>query len=161
MRVLHLFSGLPNFGSNELIAWGQPLLGGVLIGASAALLLATLGRVAGVSGILGGLLPWPRVNTSFELGWRAAFLMGLFVVGLLAQALDTGALTNSAPRSVPVLVLAGLLVGFGTRLGAGCTSGHGVCGISRGSLRSLVATLTFITTGALTVAVVHAVGESP
>lgn len=138
---------------------GKPLAGGLLIGVAAALLLATLGRIAGISGILGGLVPVSRANFSFEAGWRLSFLVGLLSVGLLAGSLaPTTSSRTTYPSSIATLVVAGLLVGFGTRLGSGCTSGHGVCGISRLSLRSLVATLTFIVTGAATVAVVAAVG---
>lgn len=123
------------------------LAGGVLIGASAALLLVLNGRVAGISGILGGLIAPARS----EVGWRLAFLAGLFVAPLVyigfAGVLPT--VTLHAP--LWLLMIAGLIVGFGSRLGAGCTSGHGVCGIGRGSPRSLVATATFMATAILTV----------
>lgn len=138
---------------------GKPLAGGLLIGAAAALLLATLGRIAGISGIVGGLVPVSRANFSFEAGWRLSFLVGLLSVGLLAGSLaPTTSSRATYPGSIATLVVAGLLVGFGTRLGSGCTSGHGVCGISRLSVRSLVATVTFIVTGAATVAIVAIVG---
>jgi uncharacterized membrane protein YedE/YeeE len=123
------------------------LVGGGLIGASAALLLVLNGRIAGISGILGGLIPPARGDT----GWRLAFLVGLFVAPPAAVAL-VGALppvTLNAP--LWILIVAGLIVGFATRLGAGCTSGHGVCGIGRGSPRSLAATAVFMTTAMLTV----------
>lgn len=122
------------------------------------MLLFALGRVAGISGILGSLLPVPQNNTALEVGWRVAFLLGLVAVGLTVTLVDATPIMNDAPRSTSILVVAGLLVGFGTRLGSGCTSGHGVCGMSRLSPRSIAATLTFITTGALTVAVVRALG---
>jgi hypothetical protein len=125
------------------------LLGGLLIGVSAALFLVLNGRIAGISGIVSGLLPASRGDTH----WRLAFLAGLFVAPLVYTALG-GTLppvTLNAP--VWLLVVAGLLVGFGTRLGAGCTSGHGVCGIGRGSPRSILATLVFMTTAILTVLV--------
>ncbi|MGT2480812.1 YeeE/YedE family protein [Methylobacterium oryzae CBMB20] len=127
------------------------LLGGVMIGASASLLLLLNGRIAGISGILGGLL----APLSRETGWRAAFVAGL----VLAPPAYTG-LGGSVPpvtvgASFPLLILAGLLVGFGARLGAGCTSGHGVCGIGRGSPCSLAATGTFMAVAILTVLVVH------
>lgn len=126
------------------------LIGGILIGASATALLMLLGRVAGISGILGGLLAGDRT----EAGWRAAFVGGLLAGGLLAAVVHPPAFAMTIERSTPALVVAGLLVGFGSRLGSGCTSGHGVCGIARGSNRSIVATLSFMTTGALTALVV-------
>lgn len=153
-----LLSSLPTHAAPWLDSFGPPLLGGVLIGAGAALLLFALGRVAGISGILGSLLPVPQNNTALEVGWRVAFLLGLVAVGLTVTLVDATPIMNDAPRSTSILVVAGLLVGFGTRLGSGCTSGHGVCGMSRLSPRSIAATLTFITTGALTVAVVRALG---
>jgi uncharacterized membrane protein YedE/YeeE len=123
------------------------LIGGVLIGAAAALLLVLNGRIAGISGILGGLL----LPTSGEARWRLAFLAGMLAAPFLYRAAG-GALPNVAiEASVPVLVVAGLMVGFGTCLGGGCTSGHGVCGIGRLSPRSLVATLVFMTTAVATV----------
>ncbi|PTL82766.1 YeeE/YedE family protein [Vitiosangium sp. GDMCC 1.1324] len=132
-----------------------PLLGGALLGLSASLLLLFNGRVAGISGIAGGLLP----PTRGELGWRLAFLAGLVAGGLLLRVLWPASLESSARPGAIGLVVAGLLVGFGTRLGSGCTSGHGVCGLARGATRSLVATLTFMATGALTVFVVrHVLG---
>ncbi|WP_201865059.1 YeeE/YedE family protein [Microvirga soli] len=131
------------------------LIGGVLIGAAAALLLVLNGRIAGISGILGGLL----LPTSGEARWRLAFLAGMLAAPFLYRAAG-GALPNVAiEASVPVLVVAGLMVGFGTRLGGGCTSGHGVCGIGRLSPRSLVATLVFMTTAVATVLIArHVVG---
>jgi uncharacterized membrane protein YedE/YeeE len=123
------------------------LVGGVLIGASAALFLVANGRIAGISGILGGLLQARRG----ELGWRLAFLAGL-VAAPFAYASVVGALPAvTIDVSFAVLALAGLLVGFGTRLGGGCTSGHGVCGIGRGSPRSFAATAIFMAAGFLTV----------
>jgi uncharacterized membrane protein YedE/YeeE len=115
------------------------LLGGVLIGLAATVLLLFNGRVAGVSGIVGGVVrPDPR-----EWRWRALFVAGLVVVGLVARALSSDAI-GGMMAPLPVLAGAGLLVGFGTGLGSGCTSGHGVCGIGRGSPRSLTATMTFM-----------------
>ncbi len=126
-------------------------LGGLMIGASAALLLLLNGRIAGISGILGGLLAPP----SGGAGWRIAFLAGL-VLAPPAYAVLGGHLPKvTVEASFPLLAVAGLLIGFGARLGAGCTSGHGVCGIGRGSPRSLVATLTFMVTAILTVLVTH------
>lgn len=125
------------------------LTGGAMIGASTALFLILNGRIAGISGILGGLLP-PNWG---DLGWRLAFLAGLLAAPLLYLAVGGVLATISIHSRVGLLVLAGLLVGFGTRLGAGCTSGHGVCGIGRGSLRSIAATMTFMATAILTVLV--------
>lgn len=129
------------------------LSGGALIGASASLLLLCHGRVAGISGILGGVL---RGGTS-DRDWRLAFLAGLVAAGVVA-AIAFPSAVGASPVSLPLVAVAGLLVGFGTRLGNGCTSGHGVCGISRLSVRSLLATVVFMLTAALTVAVVRAAG---
>ena len=123
------------------------LLGGLLIGVSATLLLVLNGRVAGISGILGGVA-YPARN---EIGWRLAFLAGLIVAPLLYAAFGGALPPVELTASIGVLIVAGLLVGFGTRLGAGCTSGHGVCGIGRGSPRSLVATAVFMITAIFTV----------
>ena len=147
------------------------LAGGALIGLAAALFVLFNGRIAGISGVLGGLLR-PKAG---DVGWRLAFVMGLMaalvlyqllvllpasrwltvseytrLVSLTLHQIDAGTLT---------LIVAGLLVGIGTRYGAGCTSGHGVCGLSRFSVRSLVATLTFMAAGFVTVYVMrHVVG---
>jgi len=120
--------------------------GGLLIGGAAALLLITNGRIAGISGILGGAL----VRAPGDRLWRVCFLLGL-PLGALAMGVARGGLEIQLPASPTALVIAGLLVGFGTQLGSGCTSGHGVCGMARGSRRSLVATILFMLTGALTV----------
>jgi uncharacterized protein len=134
---------------------GLGFLGGALIGAAAALLWLLNGRIAGISGILArALAPVPR-----DFAWRIAFLSGL-PLGATLVTLAAGDLHGFAitPR-MPLLVAAGLLVGFGTALGNGCTSGHGVCGISRGSRRSIAATGVFIATGMLTVFVLrHGLG---
>ncbi len=123
------------------------LIGGLLIGLAATLLLLLNGRLSGISGIVGGLLA-PK---SSEVGWRVAFVAGL-MVGALAYVLATGsALAVTMQASLPVLVVAGLMVGFGTRLGSGCTSGHGLCGIARLSKRSIVATSVFFVVAMLTV----------
>ena len=129
------------------------ILGGALIGLSASLFWSLNARVAGISGILGGAL----LNRGEERWERVAFLIGLLLAGI-GFALFTNRI--SAPE-LPLLPLAGagLLVGFGTRLGSGCTSGHGVCGLSRFSTRSLVAVITFMVTAALTVFVVRHVLE--
>ena len=131
----------------------QSLLGGVLIGLASWLLLASLGRIAGISGIVAGLLPGPEPVRRAERLWRATFIAGLVLGGSLVA--DWWQPPVTAPRPWPLLVAAGLLVGFGTVLGSGCTSGHGVCGLGRRSRRSLAATLTFMAAGFATVAVVH------
>jgi uncharacterized protein len=132
----------------------QSLLGGVLIGTASWLLLASLGRVAGISGIAGGLLgPEPRNDE--DRNWRWAFILGLMVAGVLTMAW-MGQAAIAVPRSPWLLGAAGLLVGFGTILGSGCTSGHGVCGLGRRSVRSLTATLVFMGLGMATVALVKA-----
>lgn len=132
-----------------------PLVGGVLIGLASSVLLLGIGRIAGVSGILGELLP-PRRHA--DSGWRMAFLVGLLFSGLVGAALAPNAI-GGVEAGPATLVAAGLLVGLGTRLANGCTSGHGVCGVGRASPRSLVATATFIVAGGLTVLVVrHGLG---
>lgn len=131
------------------------LAGGAMIGTSAAQFLLLNGRIAGISGILGELLAPP----SRETGWRAAFVAGLVLAPLAYAGLGGSLPSVTVGASFPLLVLAGLLVGFGARLGAGCTSGHGVCGIGRGSPRSLAATGTFMAVAVLTVLVArHLVG---
>jgi uncharacterized membrane protein YedE/YeeE len=130
------------------------LAGGALIGLGAAMLLLVDGRVAGISGIVGGLLR-PRAG---DIGWRAAFVLGLVAAPLVAAALSIG-LVPRIDAGIGVLALAGVAVGIGTRYGAGCTSGHGVCGIARLSPRSLVATATFMAAGFATVFVArHVLG---
>lgn len=127
-----------------------PLLGGALIGLSASLLLLANGRVAGISGIVGSLVAPLRG----DVAWRVLFFGGLLTGGLLLAWLrpaSFAAPSSLNARGIALLVAAGLLVGIGSRLGNGCTSGHGVCGISRGSTRSIAATLTFMATGVLTV----------
>jgi len=126
------------------------LAGGALIGLAASLVLWTHGRVAGVSGIFGGLLGRPPADLAF----RVAFVLGLVAAGLGVALLLPELIPTTTP-SVGVAAVAGLVVGFGTRLGNGCTSGHGVCGVSRLAPRSIVATLTFMATGALTVFLVR------
>ncbi len=122
------------------------LIGGAIIGAAASLLILANGRIAGISGIIGGLLrPMPG-----EMAWRMAFIAGLIVapvIYMLVHPLPS----ISIDGSYPVLIVGGLLVGIGTRYASGCTSGHGVCGVSRLSVRSLVATLAFMCAGFVTV----------
>ncbi len=126
------------------------LAGGLLVGVAAVWLMLSLGRIAGISGIVGGLLR-PREG---DVGWRVAFIVGLMAAPWVYRAV---AVVPEAQidASTAMLVAAGLLVGFGTRLGSGCTSGHGVCGLSRLSWRSLVATLCFMVIGFVTVFVVR------
>lgn len=126
------------------------LAGGALIGLAAVVLLIGDGRIAGVSGILGGLLARP----SRDGAWRLAFLVGLPLGVVLVTALSTAPAVE-LQAGTPMLIVAGLLVGLGTRLGQGCTSGHGVCGLARGSLRSLAATATFMAVAVATVFVVR------
>jgi uncharacterized protein len=126
------------------------LLGGALIGLAASILLLGSGRIAGISGIAGNLV----LGSAPDRLWRGAFVLGLLMTGLVFTRIDPS-LFGAAPRSLLLVVAAGLLVGVGTRLGSGCTSGHGVCGLSRLSPRSLVATATFIAAGSVTVAVVR------
>lgn len=123
------------------------LVGGILIGLSASLLLLSHGKIAGISGILGGLLSPGTEDRSYRF-W---FLGGLLGAGLLLAQVYPGAFPSTSSTPLGAVALAGLLVGYGTRLGNGCTSGHGVCGLSRFSARSLAATLTFMGTGAVAV----------
>lgn len=134
-----------------MTAWLIALAGGVLIGLSATLLLWLNGRVAGVSGILNGIV-FPK---SGDVSWRVAFLSGLVVAGGLYMALIPGAPLPRTDFSRTGLIVAGLLVGFGTRMGNGCTSGHGVCGLGRLSWRSLVAVMVFMSTAIVTTFVVR------
>jgi uncharacterized protein len=126
-------------------SWLHALIGGALIGIASAALLLTHGRIAGISGVTGSLLQ----PTTRDRGWRYAFLGGLITSGVTAGLVAPSAIGGSV-RSLPVVIIAGVLVGFGTRLGSGCTSGHGICGLSRLSARSFVAVVTFIATGAIT-----------
>jgi uncharacterized membrane protein YedE/YeeE len=123
------------------------LLGGILIGLSASAMLLVEGKIAGISGIFAGILRPIRD----DIAWKMSFVAGLLVGGLFLRMFVPTAYDFGIVRSYGVLALAGLLVGFGTRLGNGCTSGHGVCGIGRLSSRSMIATATFIASGAATV----------
>jgi uncharacterized membrane protein YedE/YeeE len=141
--------------STMIIDWASftpwsALIGGTIIGIAAALLVLLNGRVAGISGILGGLL----APGTPDFAWRAAFVAGL-IVAPIVYALAATLPTITIAAGYPTLIVAGLLVGIGTRYGAGCTSGHGVCGLSRLSPRSLVATLAFMAAGFATVFVVR------
>ena len=128
------------------------LIGGGLIGVSAVLLMALTGRIAGISGIVGGLLPPKPAD---DRTWRIAFILGLLLAPTLLT-IFTGSNRIGVPTAGPlVLVAAGLLVGVGTALGNGCTSGHGICGISRLSMRSVAATATFVAAAMVTVFIVR------
>jgi uncharacterized membrane protein YedE/YeeE len=122
------------------------LAGGVLIGLAAALFVLMNGRIAGISGVLGGLLQ-PRAG---DIAWRLAFVAGILLAPTL-YGIVTALPAATIEADYPVLIAAGLLVGVGTRFGSGCTSGHGVCGLSRLSPRSLVATMSFMAAGFATV----------
>ncbi len=128
----------------EFSMW-QGLAGGVLIGLSASLLMLLKGRIAGISGILSGVL-----ERSDQWGWQAPFVVGLILAWPLYN-LANGPITFEINENLVLLAIAGLLVGIGTRLGNGCTSGHGVCGMSRGSARSIAATFVFMAVAVLTV----------
>lgn len=132
--------------------WLLAATGGSMIGAASTLLLTSHGRIAGIGGIAGSLL---QASTR-DRAWRTAFLGGLAATGLAARIAAPSAIGASV-QSLPLVIVAGLLVGFGARLGNGCTSGHGVCGLARLSARSLVAVATFMLAGALTVAVLRGV----
>ena len=121
------------------------LAGGALIGLAATMLWAFNGRIAGISGIIGGIM-----KKGSDAGWRLAFVAGLLAVGIIAAVVHPGAV-GALPRAPWMIALAGLFVGVGTRIANGCTSGHGVCGLSRFSVRSFAATATFIGAGVLAV----------
>jgi uncharacterized protein len=127
------------------ISWLHVLLGGAAVGAAASLLMLGHGRVSGVSGILGAILD----PATPDRGWRLAFVAGLVLGGTVAARVSPGLIGRST-RDLPVLAIAGALVGYGARLAGGCTSGHGVCGLARGSARSTVALITFTTAAAIT-----------
>ena len=142
---------------NLLDSYGPALLGGALIGLAASIVLLTHGRVAGISGLFGGLF-LPGYDARFFRLW---FLAGLVAAGFVLSIVYPQAFSPRGLPSVIAIAAAGLLVGFGTRLGGGCTSGHGVCGLCRLSPRSLVATMTFMGTAMLTVFIVrHVMGGS-
>lgn len=128
------------------IPW-ESVVGGFLLGISASLLLLLNGKIAGISGIMSGLLR-PK---SADFAWRLLFALGMVLGGVLAASMLAGQVPSSYHDSVWVIAAAGLLVGIGTRLGNGCTSGHGICGIGRLSKRSVIATVIFMLVAALTV----------
>lgn len=127
------------------------LIGGILIGLSASAMLLFNGKIAGISGIVGGLLSLKKNDTL----WRAAFVAGLVTGGFILPLFAPQAFDFGIVRSGGALVVAGFMVGLGARVGNGCTSGHGVCGISRFSVRSIVATVIFIVVGAAAVYVIN------
>ena len=129
-----------------MFAYTTPLFGGFLIGASAVAMLYFLGRITGISGIV-----WGAVSGQADNAWRWLFIVGLLLGPLLYHQLSATPYPAASPLAWWQAVVGGLLVGFGVRLGSGCTSGHGVCGLGRLSPRSLVATLTFMATGIATV----------
>lgn len=133
------------------------LAGGALIGASASLMLYGNGKLAGVSNILGNLMSGARGDGA---RWRLLFVLGLVAGGAVMTLASPGAFSTAGMTGTAPLIVAGLLVGFGTRMGNGCTSGHGVCGISRLSARSIAATMVFIAAGIATVAALRVLGVS-
>lgn len=128
--------------------------GGALIGGAAALLMLLVGRIAGISGVLAGALAGLRNPSAGDLGWRLAFLAGMVAAPLVLAAAGAPLVVH-LDAGLPALVVAGLLVGVGTRMGSGCTSGHGVCGIARGSPRSLAAVPAFLAAGMVTAVVIR------
>ncbi len=136
--------------------WISALLGGVIIGIAVSLMLFLNGRVTGISGIINGAIAPAKGDTS----WRVLFVVGLLLGGLTLKALSPAVFSSGLKTETWTTVVAGLLVGFGTILGSGCTSGHGVCGISRMSPRSVVATVVFIAAGVIAVAIFKKLGLS-
>lgn len=127
------------------------LLGGIILGLASALMLILFGRIMGISGIVGTALERPKNDTL----WRLVFIAGLISSAVIFAPFVDIARTTPTETNIWLIVLAGLLVGYGTRLGSGCTSGHGICGISRLSVRSLVATGIFMVSGIMTVAIMQ------
>ena len=126
------------------------LLGGALIGLASTMLMLLTGRLAGVSGIAGGLL-----SSASDRGWRIAFIVGLIAAALIVPLFGGPSAARPAAPSLVLFAMAGLLVGFGSRMGNGCTSGHGVCGFARLSVRSIVATLVFMGVAVVTIAILR------
>ena len=137
-------------------SWSRAAMGGGLIGLSAALLILANGRIAGVSGVLGGLI---FERATGDAAWRILFLAGMVTGAFLMVLLRPELASATLQVDWPGMIVAGLLVGFGVRMGGGCTSGHGVCGIARFSARSIIATCTFMVVAAATVFLVrHVIG---
>lgn len=133
------------------------LAGGIIIGIASAIMLLYVGRIAGISGIFGGLLNAKKGDTA----WRGMFIAGLLAGGLVLLAVYPDSLRIQVDRSLGAVIVAGLLVGIGSRLGSGCTSGHGICGVGRVAPRSLVSVGVFMATGAATAIIVnHLLGGS-
>ena len=126
------------------------LAGGIIIGCAALVLLVSIQRIAGISGIIGGLFPVIRQ----DLTWRLFFVAGLLLGGFVLASVYPNSLAINLTYSTPALVVAGLLVGFGSRFGNGCTSGHGICGLGRLSSRSMIAVVTFMATGIISAVMV-------
>ncbi len=135
-------------------SWQSALVGGILIGIAVSLMLYWNGRVTGISGIVNGVLEPLKGDTQ----WRLFFVAGLLLGGFVLKVIRPDVFRDDLQSTLPLTVIAGLLVGFGTILGSGCTSGHGVCGISRLSPRSLVATIVFMVAGVLTVTLMRYLG---
>jgi len=129
-----------------MFAYTTPLIGGLLIGASATAMMYFLGRITGISGIV-----WGAITGQADNSWRWLFIVGLLLGPLLYHTLTATPYPAASPLQWWHAVIGGLLVGFGVKMGSGCTSGHGVCGIGRLSPRSLIATITFMATGIITV----------
>lgn len=143
--------------ATEFTPWAS-LFGGVLIGISAVMVMAFFGRIAGISGISSGAFGFWGKALAADWSWRLAFIGGLIAAPLAFTSLG-GIVAQTVSTNLPAMALAGLLVGIGTRLGSGCTSGHGVCGLARLSRRSLAAVVTFMAFAAVTVAILrHGLG---
>ena len=137
----------------------QSLAGGGLIGVSAVLLMLFLGRIAGISGIVSGLLPPLNEGDKQTIGWKIAFILGLILAPVIMTLVTGQAIEHVVSSNKALLIIAGVCVGIGVGIGSGCTSGHGVCGIPRLSMRSIIATMTFMSFGIITVFIIrHVIG---
>jgi uncharacterized protein len=139
----------------DIWQYSNSMFGGSIIGVAAVLLLLLNGRILGISGIAANIITGKSYPRNYSIG----FVCGLLIAGVFSLNLMPGAIADSPVVDIKILALAGLLVGVGTRIGNGCTSGHGVCGLSRFSKRSLVATLVFMLTAAITVYITHHIWE--